>query len=242
MQLDVTENASVVSAIREVVERFGRIDVLVNNAGVNLAAPLELTTDDDAMNVIQTNLMGPLRVTRAVLPTMRAQGSGRIVNVGSAGAESRFGYYLVGMYVATKLALRGLSLELAKEVTPFGIEVVLVEGGVGGHTNITTRLLEQAAALTDQPSPYESLARTSLAQAEAMAAAVDVPFAAARLIADACTVPGPGLRYPKDGQAITETSARITDDEYLQLCAGADPTPILERHGIARSYWNVGRA
>lgn len=238
-ELDVTDDESVRRRVAAIDDRYGRLDVVVNNAGVNWVGPLELMNDEEAMELVQTNLMGPLRLSRAVLPLMRRQGSGRIVNVGSIAGDPRLGFRLVGMYVATKMALRGLTMELAKEVRQFGIDAVLLEGGIGGLTNMSTKMRDQAAGFAAGDNPYRELAKLSAFQAQTMVDTVPSAVGTATIIADACTARDPGLRYPRDGQAVSDCQAAITDDEFLELCDGSDPAPILQRHGIPRSYWTV---
>jgi NAD(P)-dependent dehydrogenase (short-subunit alcohol dehydrogenase family) len=118
-------------AIRDVVQaatkRFGRIDVLVNNAGYGIIGAVEEASDAEIQKVFEINVFGLLRVTRAVLPVMRAQRSGHIVNLSSIGGLVGFAGF--GIYNATKFAVEGLSEALAKEVTPLGIHVTLVEPG-----------------------------------------------------------------------------------------------------------------
>jgi NAD(P)-dependent dehydrogenase (short-subunit alcohol dehydrogenase family) len=123
----VRDADSVEGAVAEVVERAGRIDVCVNNAGLELRGPIEECSDDEMLVQFDTNVFGLVRVVRAVLPVMRAQHSGVIVNVGSlAGLVARpFG----GLYSATKHAVEALSESLHFECAPFGIRVAVLEPG-----------------------------------------------------------------------------------------------------------------
>ena len=127
VRLDVRDADSVEGAVAEVVERAGRIDVCVNNAGIELRGPIEECSDDEMQALFDTNVFGLVRVTRAVLPVMRRQGSGAIVNVGSlAGLVARpFG----GLYSATKHAVEAISEALHFECAPFGIRVAVIEPG-----------------------------------------------------------------------------------------------------------------
>jgi NAD(P)-dependent dehydrogenase (short-subunit alcohol dehydrogenase family) len=125
--LDVTERAAVFRAVKRAHETFGRLDVAINNAGYGLFGAIEELSEADARAQIETNLFGALWVTQAVLPIMRAQGSGHILQVSSIGGVSAFP--TVGMYHASKWGLEGFSQSLAAEVAGFGIKVTLVEPG-----------------------------------------------------------------------------------------------------------------
>ena len=151
VRLDVRYADSVEGAVAEVVERAGRIDVCVNNAGVELRGPIEECSDDEMLVQFDTNVFGLVRVVRAVLPVMRAQGSGVIVNVGSlAGLVSRpYG----GLYSATKHAVEAISEALHFECAPFGVRVAVLEPG-----QFETELLNNAivAARFDDDSIYKA--------------------------------------------------------------------------------------
>jgi NAD(P)-dependent dehydrogenase (short-subunit alcohol dehydrogenase family) len=125
--LDVTDEAQAVTAVQAAVERFGRIDVVVNNAGRGLVGAVEEVPDAAARAVYDTNVFGTLTVLRAVLPVLRRQRAGRIVNLSSvAGFAGAPGW---GIYASTKFAVEGLSEALAAEVAPLGITVTIVEPG-----------------------------------------------------------------------------------------------------------------
>ena len=125
--LDVTDPASVAAAVEAAVQRFGRIDVLVNNAGNFYAGFFEEVSPEDFRAQIETNLFGPLNVTRAVLPVMRSQRSGLVVTMSSA--VGLVGQEFCTAYAASKFALEGWSESLTPEVAPFGIRTMLVEPG-----------------------------------------------------------------------------------------------------------------
>jgi NAD(P)-dependent dehydrogenase (short-subunit alcohol dehydrogenase family) len=127
LPLDVTSEEQSQKAISAAVEKFGRIDVLVNNAGYCLMGALESLTTEQIEQQFATNFYGVLYAMRAALPIMRRQGSGRIINVSSMAGV--VGYGRVGAYAASKFALEGLSLSVAQEVEPFGIKVTVVEPG-----------------------------------------------------------------------------------------------------------------
>ena len=127
ISLDVTDKAAVAAAVAEAIARFGRIDVAVNNAGYGLFGAIEEVSEADARAQIETNLFGALWVTQAVLPHMRAQGSGHILQVSSIGGVNAFP--TIGLYHASKWGLEGFSQALAGEVAGFGIKVTIVEPG-----------------------------------------------------------------------------------------------------------------
>jgi NAD(P)-dependent dehydrogenase (short-subunit alcohol dehydrogenase family) len=125
--LDVTDKSAVAAAIAAAHARFGRLDVLINNAGYGLFGAIEEVSEAEARAQIETNLFGALWVTQAALPLMRAQGSGHIIQVSSIGGVNAFP--TVGLYHASKWALEGFSQSLAAEVAEFGIKVTIVEPG-----------------------------------------------------------------------------------------------------------------
>src|SRR4051812_17520275 len=126
-QLDVTKEADIALAVDAAVRRFGRIDYAINNAGYAVVGAIEETSDQELRAQLDTNFFGAVAVTRAVLPVMRAQRAGAIVNISSMGGQMSFAS--VGAYSASKFALEGMSEALAQEVAPFGIKVLIVEPG-----------------------------------------------------------------------------------------------------------------
>ena len=127
LALDVDKQGQIDAAVKAAEARFGRIDVLVNNAGYGYLAAVEEGDDADIRAMFETNFFGLAAVTRAVLPIMRAQKSGAIVNISSVGGF--IGFPGSGYYAATKFAVEGLSESLSKEVGPLGIKVIIVEPG-----------------------------------------------------------------------------------------------------------------
>jgi NAD(P)-dependent dehydrogenase (short-subunit alcohol dehydrogenase family) len=127
LTLDVTDKGAVDAAIKAAHERFGRLDVIVNNAGYGLFGAVEEVSEAEARAQIETNLFGALWVTQAALPILRAQGSGHILQVSSIGGVNAFP--TIGLYHASKWALEGFSQSLAAEVAGFGIKVTIIEPG-----------------------------------------------------------------------------------------------------------------
>jgi NAD(P)-dependent dehydrogenase (short-subunit alcohol dehydrogenase family) len=144
--LDVTAPGEVSAAVEQAVDRFGGIDVLINNAGYGYRAAVEEGDDSDVQQLFATNFFGAVAMIKAVLPGMRARGSGTIVNISSIGA--RFFNAGSGYYSASKAALEGMSAALRKEVEPLGITVTTVEPGAF-RTDFAGRSLTQSATVID---------------------------------------------------------------------------------------------
>jgi NAD(P)-dependent dehydrogenase (short-subunit alcohol dehydrogenase family) len=125
IELDVTDRGAVFAAVRNVHDHFGRLDVVVNNAGYGVSGAIEELSEEQARRQLEVNLFGALWVTQAALPILREQGSGWIVQVSSIGGLAAFP--LTGIYHASKWALEGFSETLRQEVEPFGIKVLMVE-------------------------------------------------------------------------------------------------------------------
>lgn len=127
LALDVTRPGEAEAAVTAAVARFGRIDVLMNNAGYGIVGAFEETSEDELRALMETNFFGAMNVTRAALPILRAQRSGAIVNISSLGGQLSFAGF--SAYSASKFALEGVSEALAQEVAPFGLKVLIVEPG-----------------------------------------------------------------------------------------------------------------
>ncbi len=151
--LDVTDPASIQSAVDAAVQRFGRIDVLVNNAGNFYAGFFEELAPEDFRAQIETNLFGPLNVTRAVLPVMRAQRAGVVVTISSTAGIT--GGEFTSAYAASKFALEGWSESLTPEVAPFGVRTMLVEPGF-----FRTELLTEDSTRYPEPTIDDYAERT----------------------------------------------------------------------------------
>ncbi|MYM88167.1 SDR family NAD(P)-dependent oxidoreductase [Rugamonas sp. FT82W] len=127
LRLDVKLEAQAVTAVQQALARFGRIDVLVNNAGYGLLGAVEEASAEEVRALYDTNVFGLLNVTRAALPAMRKQGGGHVINISSVGGYTAFAGW--GLYSSTKFAVEGLSEALAMELAPLGIHVTVVEPG-----------------------------------------------------------------------------------------------------------------
>jgi short-subunit dehydrogenase len=189
LPLDVTDDESVASAVREVLDRSGRIDVLVNNAGVGTAGAAEESSVEQARALFETNLFGSIRMTRAVLPHMREQGSGRIINVSSV--LGLIPAPFMALYSATKHAIEGYSESLDHEVREYGVRVLLVEPAY------TRTSFDANAVVADEPLALYAQ-RRELADAVIADAvkAGDAPSVVGDAIVVAATDTRPKLRYP----------------------------------------------
>lgn len=151
VELDVTDDASVEQAIASVLATTGRLDVVVNNAGMSYVGPLEAFTPEQVRQQFETNVFGVLRVNRAALPQMRQQGSGLVLQIGSI--AGRIAQPFLGLYGATKFALEGLTESYQQELAPFGIDAALIEPGTY-PTPIAAK--HQVAADTERAVLYQS--------------------------------------------------------------------------------------
>ncbi|HEV2483498.1 MAG TPA: oxidoreductase [Puia sp.] len=127
LPLDVTDNTQIANAVEKTIKAFGRIDVLVNNAGFGITGAAEGFTEEQVRSQLETNLYAPIAITRSVLPVMRKQRSGHILQISSIGG--RVGNAGLSIYLAAKFGLGGFTEALAKEVAPLGIHVVSIEPG-----------------------------------------------------------------------------------------------------------------
>lgn len=149
-ELDVTDSAAASGAVAKAVERFGRLDVLLNNAGYAHLAPFEQTSERDFRKEVETNFFGVVNLTRAALPVMRKQRAGHILNISSS--SGRFGGAGSTAYGAAKWAVSGFTESLAKEVAPFGVKAVSIEPG-SVRTNWTRVARGHVPALLQEYEP-----------------------------------------------------------------------------------------
>ncbi len=151
VEIDVTDDASVERAIKAIIETTGRLDVVVNNAGVSYSGPLEAFTLEQVRQQFETNVFSVLRVNRAVLPQMRKQGSGLLLQIGSI--AGRLALPFLGLYGATKFALEGLTESYRYELAPFGIDAAIIEPGTYPTTISANR---QVAADAERFALYQA--------------------------------------------------------------------------------------
>ncbi len=209
-RLDVTDDASIHSALAEGIERFGRIDVLLNNAGYGAYGPLEATPSEKIRRQFDTNVIGLLDTTKAVLPHFRANGAGTIVNVSSVGGKITFP--LGTLYHGTKFAVEGLSEALSFELEPLGVKVKIVEPGYiktdfGGRSFDFTN----DESMTEYQGVVQSLF-AAMGDADA-----SEPIVVAEVIYEAVTDGTNQLRYPAGEDAKAFIAARKAEDDETFL-------------------------
>jgi NAD(P)-dependent dehydrogenase (short-subunit alcohol dehydrogenase family) len=216
LRLDLTHQESIDHAVATVVTATGGIFALVNNGGVGLRGCLEDCTDDEIRRVIETNVLGTIAVTRAVLPHMRAAGCGRLVTVSSVGGRvCGFG---VSTYCASKFAQEGLGEGLALELAPFGIQSIIVEPGII-NTSRWWSHRGTARGANDPDSPYYDLFWASEAEADRIVERSPTrPEDVAEAIQTALTAEQPRMRYVVGRGAAAVIALR----RYL-------PEPVFER-------------
>jgi NAD(P)-dependent dehydrogenase (short-subunit alcohol dehydrogenase family) len=214
-QLDVIDDVSVKDAVQAILSETGRIDLLVNNAGYVLSGAFEDLAMDEIKTQYDTNVFGLIRTTQAVLPIMRRQKSGIIVNI-SSGA-GRFGYPGQSAYISTKFAVEGLSESMSYELEPFGIKVVVVEPGVI-RTNIVNGMVV-AKKSKDPNSPYLQIIEKMTTVLENMMENGSSLDLVAKVVLNAVTNESPKLRYlaGKDVETWMEGKRSMSDEEFFKM-------------------------
>lgn len=213
LQLDVTDDKSVADAIDMISNRHRRIDVLVNNAGYDMHGAVEDLSIDEIKTQFETNFFGAVRLMKAVLPLMRKQRSGIIVNVSSIGG--RIGVPLNSAYTSSKFALEGFSESMKYELEGFGIRVILIEPGA-----VKTNFLENikwAQEAMKLDSPYAELSKKiSEGVRESFKQASSSPLQVAEAILNAIKSENPNTRYlvGDDAAAIIERRKKSSDFEF----------------------------
>ena len=222
--LDVTQPAQIDAAVQRAQAEFGRIDVLVNNAGYGLLGGVEEVTDEQLRRQIETNLLGSIRVTRAVVPLMRAQRSGHILQIASVGGQIAFPG--LSLYHATKWGIEGFCEALAAEVAPFGIRVTIVEPG-GIRTDFSERSLDVATPLAAYAQTPVDQMRQRLRSGSLPA--LGDPAKMAGVILNVARQPSPPLRltlgsdaYQYERTALQARLATVEAEEMLARSTDAD--------------------
>jgi NAD(P)-dependent dehydrogenase (short-subunit alcohol dehydrogenase family) len=215
VQLDVNDDNSVKRAVEQILNEKDRIDVLVNNAGYGLGGAFEDTSMEEVRAQYETNVFGLMRTTQAVLPAMRKQRSGIIVNI-SSGA-GRLGYPGASVYVSSKHAIEGLSESIAYELEPFGIRVVLVEPGVV-KTNFANGMVFAKKA-QDPNSPYSQMMQRMGGNWQYMVENGSSAELVAKVVLDAIASKDGNLRYiaGKDMEGWMQSRKGMSDPEFFKI-------------------------
>jgi NAD(P)-dependent dehydrogenase (short-subunit alcohol dehydrogenase family) len=229
-QLDVNDDSSVDNAIDNIVKENDRIDILVNNAGYDFFGSLEESSLEEIKQQFETNFFGVMRATKAVIPTMRKQGNGTVVNISSIGG-------IIGIlpftsaYHASKFAIEGFTESLRQELAEFNINVILIEPG-----SISTKFVENiktAKGFDSNKSPYAKTVQQVLQGFESVIGAYSShPSKVAHTILNALNTPNPELRNPvgKDAESIFKARTELSDKELEQWVRAS----YMEKKGFIR--------
>jgi NAD(P)-dependent dehydrogenase (short-subunit alcohol dehydrogenase family) len=210
--MDVSSDESVAAAVATVLDRTGRIDAIVNNAGIDLIGAVEETTTDEALRLFQTNFFGVHRLTRAVLPTMRSQGHGRLVTIGSIGGFLPEPFQ--AFYSAAKHALEGYVESLDYEVRPFGVRALLIQPG---------------------------FIRTSLSANRVTAASNLAAYASSRAHVMNSSAQDIGTGTPPEAVASAVEKLLVASNPALRTRVGADAHQLyLLRHILPPAFFSMG--
>jgi short-subunit dehydrogenase len=217
IQLDVNDDASIRNSIKRVERENERIDVLVNNAGYGLVGAFEDLSVEEIKSQFETNFFGVIRLTQQVLPIMRKQKSGTIVNV-SSGA-GRIGFPGMSAYVSSKFALEGLSESMSYELEPFGIKVIIIEPGVI-RTNFKKNSVMSKKSLDNSSiSPYSTIIQKIDSSISSIIEHATPPEEVAKAILHAITSNNPELRYlvGNDMIMMAETKKSMSDEDFRKM-------------------------
>ena len=215
-QLDVNDDLSVNSTIDKIVKENDGIDILVNNAGYDLFGSLEESSLEEIKQVFETNVFGVIRTTKAVVPTMRKQGNGIIVNISCV--DGTVGVFpFTTAYHASKFAIEGFTESLRQELADFNIDIILIEpGGVSSNFAMNIKI---AKGFDSNKSPYAKMAQQVLQGFESLLVAYSShPSKVAHTILNVLNSPNPELRNPvgKDAESIFKARAHLSDKELEQ--------------------------
>jgi len=210
-KLDVTDERSIERAITKIVGAEEHIDVLINNAGLSNACPMELYPENEHRLLFETNYWGPVHLTQAVLPGMRARGHGAIVNVSSI--LGRVAVVNQAAYCASKFAIEAFSESLALEVVPMGIRVIIIEPGV-----TATSIFKKTPVHYDKKSPYRQAMRQGGRFYRASIPRATAPKEVAEIMLKALTSKQLRLRWLHGhGASLVEQRPNISDEEYIAM-------------------------
>ena len=225
VRLDVDDDASVDQAVAVTLEQAGRIDVLVNNAGVGGGGPIEVAPLEKARQTFETNYFGAIRMIRAVVPGMRERRSGVIVNVTSVAGRVVLPAH--SHYAASKFALEAASESLAQELAPYGVRVAVIEPGV-----VLTPIFGKGGSKQFDPAAPSMFAiRRLWALFAAQLSEPTLPIECARTIRLAIEDPEPKLRYPvgRDAALFLAGRSHVSDEEWIAMSAIEDDEAFFDR-------------
>ena len=215
-RLDVTDIDSIKSAIRETLEKFGRIDAVINNAGYGLVGPFEAATEEQIMRQFQTNVFGAMNVCREMLPYFREQKGGVIVNVASMGGRITFPFY--SLYHATKWALEGFSESLQYELEQFNIRVKIIEPGpIKTDFYDRSQNIARKAGLT----AYDYMLDKALPNMQKAGETAPDGSIVAETIYAAVTDGSKKMRYSVNTKGILTARKLLPDNLFFKLVKGA---------------------
>jgi NAD(P)-dependent dehydrogenase (short-subunit alcohol dehydrogenase family) len=223
VELDIADDASVSAGFAAILDRVGRVDHLVNNAGVGGNSVVEETTPARMLDVLNVDVCGGLRCIREVLPGMRERGAGTIVNITSV--AGRIGAVAQAPYVASKWAFEGLSEQLAQEVAAFGIRVAIVEPGVT-KSSIFSKNTDAPNTSGAYAAHYERMFQMYAAGYVNATDAIEV----AHIVRHAIETDAPRLRYQVSwgGRELVEGRARMSDEQWVALGRAAPLADYIE--------------
>ncbi|MFN2434915.1 MAG: SDR family oxidoreductase [Nitrososphaeraceae archaeon] len=213
IQLDVTDNQSIKLAVKKILTDSGGIDILINNAGYGMFGPIEEITMEEVKKQFETNFFGTIRLIKSIVPIMRKQGNGIIVNISSM--VGRFGVPLNSAYVSSKFALEGLSESISFELEEFGIRVIVIEPGVV-QTDFFQNLKIKGM---NTDSPYHSLmARRVTFLEKAMKNSPSSSYQVANTILYALNSKDPDFRYVVGNDAMNSIQMRgsLSDRKFMK--------------------------
>ena len=215
VQLDVTNDMSVKQAIETIVNEANKIDILVNNAGYGLSGAFEDLLINEIKVQFDTNYFGLIRATQAVLPIMRNQSAGIIVNISSG--LGRFGIATSSAYASSKFAIEGLTESISYELEPFGIRTILVEPGIIKTNFIKAAVLAEKSK--DPNSPYFQFMNNMENGMKKLIESGECPEYVAKVVLDAINDSNPKLRYlaGKDVEHIMEIKNKISDEDFHNM-------------------------
>jgi NAD(P)-dependent dehydrogenase (short-subunit alcohol dehydrogenase family) len=227
VKMDVTNEEKVKAAVDEALEHFGRIDVLVNNAGFGLLGAIEEASADEVKDIYKTNVFGLLNVTRAVLPAMRKQRSGHVINISSvAGYQAAAGW---GIYCSTKFAVEGISEALHAELAPLGIHVTAVEPGYFRTDFLDSSSLQETESRIEDYA--ETVGKTRASAAGRNHQQAGDPRKLGQAIVQLVNAEEPPLRLPLGTDALERIVAKNTfvEEETAKWKALASSTDFEEK-------------